>query len=60
MTLDNLIRTLDNNDNDENIEFVAIRNKPRSKFRYPSGLGPEDRDIQASSTLNKPGNLGKY
>lgn len=58
--LDNLIRTPDNNDDDDDTEFAAARNKPRPIFRYPSGLGTKDRDIQASSTLNKPGNLGKY
>lgn len=61
MTLDNLIRTPDNNDdNKDDIKFAAIQNKPRSIFKYPSGLGPKDRDIQASLTLHKPGNSGKY
>ena len=59
MTLDNLIRTPDN-DNDEDVEFAAIRNKPRPIFRYPSGPGPKDRDIQTNLILNKPGDSGKY
>ncbi len=57
MTPDNLIRSPDN---DDDIEFAAARNKPRPIFRYPSGLGPKDMEIQASSTLNQPGNSGKY
>ena len=60
MTLDNLIRTPDNNDDEDDIKFAAIRNKPRPIFKYPSGLGPKDRDIQTSLTLNKPENSGKY
>ncbi|KAL2042636.1 hypothetical protein N7G274_004395 [Stereocaulon virgatum] len=58
MTLDNLIRTPDNNDDEDDIKFAAIRNKPRPIFNHPSGLGSGDRDIQASSTLNKYGNSG--
>lgn len=57
MTLDNLIMIPGS---DEGIEFAAARNKPRPIFRYPSGLGPKDREIQASLTLNQPGNSGKY
>lgn len=30
-------------------------------FKIDNGIeGPKDRDIQASLTLNQPGNLGKY
>ena len=60
MTLDALIRTPDYNDDEDDVKFAAIRNKPRPIFKYPSGLEPKDRDIQTSLTLNKPGDSGKY
>lgn len=57
MILDNL-RMI--HDSDDGIEFAAAQNKSQPISRFFSALKSNDRDIQASLTLNQPRNLDKY
>ena len=45
---------------DDDRKIAALRKRPPPKFRYPSSLGPKDRDTRASSSLNKASSLYKY
>lgn len=61
MTLDNFIKTPNNNENiKHNIKCATIQNKSQFIFKYLFGLGLKDRDIQASLTLHKPENSDNY